>query len=262
MLKRTNRPNARTSLAFTLVEMLVVLIIIVLLAALALPHIRGHSESVAIKAATHQLVSDLSFARQKALSQRSTVAVVFLTDAIYNAQQVPPASADAAELKEINRLKGGVFTHYAVYAFRRVGEQPGQATAGYLTEWKSLPEKTFLPTNQANGFSVSLLPKQQFPFPFTRSGDAPSPIRPSLPYIAFDSEGRSIQLAQSLTGQGVQFLDAAVSVARGAVFYARDNGGAIINLEIQEIPPDNGTGNVVRVDFLTGRAKLEETQLP
>ena len=67
---------------FTIAEMLVVIVIIGLLAALVLPNIRGHSESVAINAACRQLVDDLSFARQKAISQRSTVAVVFIPPSV------------------------------------------------------------------------------------------------------------------------------------------------------------------------------------
>ena len=71
------------SRAFTLIEMLVVLIIIALLAALTLPHIRGNQESVAINAACRQLVDDLSFARQRAMSIRGTVAIVFLPKEIH-----------------------------------------------------------------------------------------------------------------------------------------------------------------------------------
>src|SRR5689334_14650511 len=108
--------NARLHRAFTLVEMLVVLIIIVLLAALALPHIRGSTESVAIKAATQQVAHDLAFARQKAISQRSTVAMVFLST---NAPNLPLAGLDAQEQVAAKRLQGGIYTHYAIYAFRR-----------------------------------------------------------------------------------------------------------------------------------------------
>ena len=264
---RRLKPGVHTNraFAFTLVEMLVVLAIIAILAALTLPHIRGHSESVAIDAATHQLVEDLSFARQKAISQRSVVAVVFVTDAVFDPQELPLRNADANELPEIRRLQAGAFTHYAIYQLRRVGEQPGRATEGYITEWKALPEKTFLPTN--NNFSVLNLPRGpasvRFPFPFSDSNDPQSPMGASFPYVAFDAEGRSVK-ARAPYGD-LRIVeptgDIGISVARGAVFYARTNG-VVLNLELQEIPPYNGTGNVIRVDALTGRAKRDQTLLP
>jgi prepilin-type N-terminal cleavage/methylation domain-containing protein len=258
------RVSPRTSDAFTLIEMLVVLVIIALIAALALPHIRGHTESVAIKAAANQLVSDLSYARQKAISQRSTVAVVFLTDAIFNAAQVNPALATLPdEKKAIDRLQGGVFTHYAVYSFRKAGEQPGRASAGYLTEWKALPEKTFLSTNSdaiSRNISVETLEKTNFfPFPFSASAN-----KPFLPYIAFDGDGRLTRLADKATGRGGPWQGdyASLCVARGAVFYGRDEQGVLTGaVEFQETPPFNGTNNIVLVDALSGRAKHEETPL-
>ena len=251
----------RHRLAFTLIEMLVVLIIIVLLSALALPHIRGSTESAAIRAATQQLVHDLAFARQKAISQRSTVAVVFLSGDVLNLNYSLPIF-DGAERTNIMKLQGGAYTHYAVYAFRRVGEQPGQYSSGYLTEWKSLPEKTFFGTNQfdlgfrdlANNYLTN-----SFPFPFSRS------TKMILPYIAFDLEGRCVQVTSPVTGSGdplngnVEF-----DIARGTVFFARDAAGAVdqTSLQIQEIPPFNSTNYLVRVDALTGRAErfLPEVQ--
>src|SRR5436190_8733798 len=129
--------------AFTLIEMLVVLIIIVLLAALTLPHIRGNQESVAINAACRQLVDDLSFARQRAMSIRGTVAVVFIPPDLFTFDLTSSSSFTPKELDAVKRLQGGVYTHYALYQYRTVGEQPGSYTSsGYITEWKSLPDKT------------------------------------------------------------------------------------------------------------------------
>ena len=252
------RLEQRSARAFTLLEMLVVLVIIAMLAALALPAIRGALESRAIDSASQQLLEDVSLARQKAISSRSAVALVFISDAIFRNGEVPLANADAEELKAIRRLKAGAFTHYAFYQFRRVGEQPGRSSAGYISEWKALPDKTFLATN--NSFSVlDLSIGVRFPFPFTRSGDDPSPIQPRFPYLAFDANGRSIEFGNSgssfdITPTG----DRDISIARGAVFYARDpSTGDLINnnLELQEIPPLNATQNVIHVDGLTGKGQ-------
>jgi len=247
------RPEAR---AFTLVEMLVVLVIIAILTGLALPHIRGNTEAVALKAAAFQVVDDLSWARQKAISQRSTVAVVFLTDAIFDNAQVNLAGLSSDEAAEVHRLRAGIYTHYAVYGFRRVGEQPGRASTNYLTEWKALPDKTFFPTNVAYANRRLLeLPMERFPFPFAGSVNQ---VR--LPYIAFDHEGRAVEIKDMRTGRSAPYRFDGITnaVARGAVFYGRDNQGRITSIEIQEIPPGNGINTMVVVDSITGRAKREE----
>jgi prepilin-type N-terminal cleavage/methylation domain-containing protein len=241
--------------AFTLIEMIVVIGIIALIAALALPHIRGNTEAVALDAAAHQFVEDLSLARQKAMAQRSTVAVVFLTDVLFNNAQVNPALANADEKTEIKRLQAGIYTHYALYSFRRLGEQPGQASMNYLTEWKSLPEKTFFPTN--NEYSVLNLASASFPFP-----NAASKNLPVLPYIAFDADGKLIQIQSQVTGRGTISSSVTNSIARGAVFYARDAQGAVSTVEFQETPPGNGLNTLIVVDAVTGRGKREEPQLP
>jgi prepilin-type N-terminal cleavage/methylation domain-containing protein len=247
--------------AFTLLEMLIVLIIIAIIASLALPHIRGNTESVAINAACRQLVADFSFARQRAMATRSTVAVVFVPREVrelnWNSSAYTPR-----EQAEIKRLHAGSYTHYALFTYRKTGDQPGNhQNLGYITEWKSLPEKTFVEPLEFDDTSFFFRNGLKFPFPFSTS--IPFGIPPGLPYIAFDQEGRCIRIDRDETGAGVLAEDRILRVARGSILYSRESDGTILdqNFDVQQIPPFNSTNNVIHVDALTGRAKRLELQL-
>lgn len=255
--------------AFTLLEMLIVLVIIAIIAGLALPHIRGNTESVAINAACRQLVADFSYARQRAISQRSTVAVVFLSRDILGNDLLSSPNLTQNERDEIKRLQGGVYTHYALYQYRRVGEQPGtRGTDGYITEWKSLPDKTFVFTPDEFSLDASCFrvsgdnPAPKFRFPFS-SSSPPQVGNNGLPYVAFDHEGRCITVDRDETGAGSMLGDRFLNVSRGVVLASRDNNGVIqlANFEAQEVPLGNGTNNVIFINALTGRAKRLEQQL-
>src|SRR5688500_1256005 len=74
--------RSRSAVAFTLIELLVVMAIIGVLAAIGLPALKGMGGSNDIAAATRQLMDDLSYARIKAINERSTVYVVFVSDNI------------------------------------------------------------------------------------------------------------------------------------------------------------------------------------
>ena len=259
---------ARRRRAFTLLEMLVVLVIIAIIAGLTLPHIRGNTESVAINAACRQLVADLSYARQRAISQRSTVAVVFLSPDILGTD-LQGGSLSPNEKAEVRRLQGGVYTHYALYQYRRVGEQPGtRETDGYITEWKSLPDKTFIDPDEFNANSTFFKysggnPAPKFRFPFSSS----PPINfggLGFPYVAFDHEGRCITVDRDETGAGKAVFESNLNVARGSIFVSRDANGVVNSIsdyDVTQIPPDNATNNVIYINGLTGRAKRLETRL-
>ena len=199
-IRLLQKPAARLRRAFTLLEMLVVLVIIAIIAGLALPHIRGNTESVAINAACRQLVADFSYARQRAISERTTVAVVFISPDVLGTDLLGGGLSNK-EKDEVRRLQGGVFTHYALYQYRRVGEQPGtRGTDGYITEWKSLPEKTFIDPmefDETSFFKHSQPNKFRFPF-----STSPTEIIGlfGLPYVAFDHEGRRITVDRDETG--------------------------------------------------------------
>jgi len=255
--------------AFTLLEMLVVLIIIAIIAGLALPSIRGTSESAAINAACRQLVADLSYARQRAIAQRSTVAVIFISPDVLDIDLTGAWTSN--ERDEIKRLQGGVYTHYALYQYRKVGEQPGtRGTDGYITEWKQLPEKTFLDPDAFDSSTTIFFrrsptnPKPKFRFPFSSSDYLDLPGSAALPYVAFDHLGRCITVDRDETGVGeVRGADRYLNVARGAILFTREADGSILssNYEVTQTPPFNATNNVIFIDALTGRTRRIETQL-
>ena len=77
-LSRLARVALRTSRAFTLLELLMVIAIMGILAAIALPTLRGLKPNAKV-AATRQLLDAVGRARQLALSQRTTVYMVFVS---------------------------------------------------------------------------------------------------------------------------------------------------------------------------------------
>lgn len=256
---------------FTLVEMLVVITIIGVLAAIGLPKLGGFSESSKMAAASRQLMDDLQLARQRAISSRSTVYVVFVPPTLPGNQTFVTGLPTVEERSLATNLLGGQLTTYALFTRRAVGEQPGRENPRYLTPWRSLPDGVFIQidkflsgsTNRFNfsdsAFNASgvAIPILNVPFPTADSFDYPgggAGIN-GVPYVAFDSRGQ-------LIGK----VDEVIALTRGSIFYARDTGGNFIFdvPDIKEVPPGNSTNNYsrIRIDWLTGRPKLERPELP
>lgn len=253
--------DGRTPAAFTLIEMLVVIAIVGLLASIGLIGIRGMTKSNATIAANRQLLDDLSYARQRAIADHTTVYMVFVPPSIAdpNGYQPPPAT-DPAGQRMFYNLLGGQYTTYALLSMRQIGEQPGNATPRYLSEWRSLPTGTFIATNKFDindpgnpngtfnfpGFVVTVFPVASvFPYPYVSS----NLMTASLPYVGFDYLGRLT------TGR-----DENIPLAHGSIFYARDANGNFIQApaDVQETPPNNSVlnYNVIHIDWLTGRARI------
>jgi len=66
-------------LAFSLLELVLVLALVGLLMALAIPRLNAMRDGASVRAAMADLGADFSLARQSALTRRTTVAVVFDT---------------------------------------------------------------------------------------------------------------------------------------------------------------------------------------
>jgi prepilin-type N-terminal cleavage/methylation domain-containing protein len=245
---------------FTLIEMLAVMVIIGVLAALIAPNLHSLRQSDEMEAATRQLMADASLARARAINGRTTVAMVFIPPWINTIfSRIPPGRFDQQELEQIALLTNGVYSRYALFAFRHVGDQPGQCTPRYLTEWFQLPERAFIPEEKfladyevpvgPTNMTVRAFATNAFPFPLTRSTNWFS-----LPYVALSYEGHLFDLDNTRTGSGTNRLEETrIPLARGYV--------------IKGVPEQNPAGNFtnaynhVLIDWLTGRARRERQEV-
>jgi type II secretory pathway pseudopilin PulG len=261
-----------------LIELLVVISIIGLLAAIGLPAIKGIGQSNAINAATRQLADDLAFARQKAISTRSTVYMVFvppdffLPAANWNAKLATLLPSAQAEKAQLTNMISGQCSSYAIIALKTIGDQPGRNVKRYLTEWKNLPDgiiiapSKFTPWNSPLNTNVwKNLPVEKLrPFAYSLEllpiPTADSNIKLSMPYIGFDAQGKLLR--QSYTSL---YPDEVIPLSRASVFFPRTAAGQLqfAAADIREIPPGNTTNTYrgIRVNWMTGRSKVEKTEI-
>lgn len=245
---------------FTLLELLVVLAIIGLLAALTLPKIGSVRKNNALVAAGRQLVDDLALARARAISERTTVHMIFVPTNVSSL----PTSGDVRNDRTLRRLQSGAYTTYALFAERSVGDQPGRHSVRYLTQWKTLPEGIFIAPWKyiADDNRLNLAATNRpfwyakFPFP-TSAGN--NPDEPEVPNITFNEKG-SLVVKDS---KREVIEDEYIPLARGSILYSRGPNGELSEFDVRESPPNNSIENFhrVRIDGLTGRAKVETPQI-
>src|SRR5438309_2217109 len=89
--------------AFTLIELLVVISIVGLLAGLAVPVVNNFKPNV-VAGATRQLLDDVARARQYAISQRTTVFMVFVPTNFWNDQYYSSSVTTPADKSKATNL--------------------------------------------------------------------------------------------------------------------------------------------------------------
>jgi prepilin-type N-terminal cleavage/methylation domain-containing protein len=255
------RRSDSDSTAFTLVELLAVITIIAIIAAIVGPSLSNFRKGDAMIAATRQMLDDVAAARQMAISQRSTVYMVFVRDGFWTS--IPPALWNA----RMTNLADKQLTGYAFLSTRSVGEQPGQSTARYLSSWRTLPESIFIVPEKFNlpngpAFDITdpvtsqvlynIAPFNRDPVPFPSADSAP--VAGVWPCIGFN------YLGQLISGR-----DEFIPLAHGSVNYARDPFSKALQFDaplVEERPPNNSrlSYNIIHIDWLTGRARLERRE--
>lgn len=133
--------------AFTLIELLTVIAIIGIIAALTVPVLKNFGKSDVTVSASRQLLDDVGRARQLAMSQRTTVYMVFVPTNFWSliGTGIFTSLPNPADTNVLNGLLGMQLNGYTFMADGAVGDQPGNHQWHYLAPWQSLPDGAYIP---------------------------------------------------------------------------------------------------------------------
>ena len=169
--------------AFTLLELLVVISIMGLIAALAVPALKNLGKSNLQAGAARQMLDDVGRARQLAVSGHTTVYMIFVPTNFWcgtGGNSLVPAPSNGnqwwrglttAQQLVASNLCDRQLSGYTFVSLRSVGDQPGQGRAHYLDVWKSLPDGTFIAQQKFQ-------PPAPYPtnFPYAGMQNPPYPV--------------------------------------------------------------------------------------
>lgn len=165
--------------AFTLLELLVVMSIVVLLLAASLPTVTGMGRGASLQGAVSNVRSTLSLARQWAITNRKYTYVVF-----------PGVDEVAASTGDTYAYRA-----YAVYEYDPISRE-----GRYVTEWKFLPKGIVFDDDTSKSNNVFDRTTEQIKYPSNDDSEISVhvlPFRPtgrtggSAPYEVFLREGFS-----------------------------------------------------------------------
>jgi prepilin-type N-terminal cleavage/methylation domain-containing protein len=266
--------------AFTLLELLVVISILGILAALTVPVLKNFGRSDATLGASRQLLDGVARARQLAMSDRTTVYMVFIPTNFWVDSTGTFPNNDAHSwwgnlpdnLKPaVTNLADRQLSGYNFLAKGAMGDQPGRHAWHYLGEWQGLPEGNFIawakftnspagppavppyiidPLDSAKAYPIrGFHVTNNFPFPTEQGTNYPPQVTAAggqviFPYIAFNYLGQL-----TVDGQNVADLDEFIPLAHGSVIPAVNpitkafvlTGPPLTSPDVAELPPGNST---------------------
>ena len=267
----------RSGRAFTLIELLAVIVIISILASLAGPIIARLGSGDKMSAGGRQLLDDLALARSKAMATRSTVYVVFLPPNLSAIDTT--VYTNNQDRIVITNLSAKTYSGYALFSERSVGDQPGTYSPQYLTPWKELPpgvsihpEQFFgapTRTNYVYGDYVQPFSYRLFPFP-----NQDSQWNFNMPYLAFNPRGQlvtgvnfKVQVAEARLSRSRDTTDpdqivlgpsAVTPMAPNAVFMEWETNGIAHGVNYTDVTI---YAHEIEINWLTGRGKFLQPEI-
>jgi type II secretory pathway pseudopilin PulG len=259
--------------------MLTVIAIIGILAAIVAPSLSNWRKGDAIASGSRQMLDAVARARQLAISQRTTVFMVFVPTNFWNdpawtgnPQRTPQ------DWQAVTNLADKQWVGYNYLALRSVGDQPGQGDPRYLSTWQVLPETTFIgpekfqyppgaafpaPTNAPGPGAVPVygfLQSTNLPFPRSDTRRDPTRGYVRLPYIAFNYLGQLTTVESD--PEPLRTREEYIPVAHGRIAHSIDPATKLALLESPWVGEDSPSGvrtntyQFIYVDPLTGRGHL------
>ncbi len=231
--------------AFTLVELLAVVGVMLIVLRLILPSLDGLLGGDAQAMARTQLIGDLNKARSLALERGMPVYVVFMPlydDVIASGNKHKFFSNDTAA----NSLLGSQLTSYAIYTKYLPGDQPGAPSTKWLTDWKQLPSGHHLSSTDL----VALPARVDVTYLKGKKPQSPN-VTLRLPALKYNSRGE-------LEGAGLRGVY--FSVNKGGVFPPVVDGNGKYSVGNAD-PPESLPSEArqwLHINALTGRAEIEE----
>lgn len=233
-----------SSRGFTLLELLAVMFVVAILAALTMSGLRNFQKSKTQLSATFQIMADLHNARQRALASGSPVYVVFFPANLYvtNVARNPVYHAGLTNYFTTNKAAAQLrpMASYAFYSTETMGDQPGRHHARYLTGWKQLPSGTrFGFVNETNNqFSSGTWRDWRWVRGIEDESNVTSRPPLYLPYLCFNHRGQLVRE----TNYTLQPLLAPVTLYNGFIQPSQALAGTKTNR--------------IRIHHITGRARM------